>query len=249
MSTRDRNEPAVDRRFAGRVLPFKRRAAPAPASVDPSPGGSGLVELNDRGSARQMAMLDAMNSAAVMLSADGRMHCCNRRALLLLGDGIALRDQKLIATDRGSDGRLQRLVRKAMAGECDLSSPELSTVVLMRRNRRPLLATLLLVHREQDIPSGGYAILLITDPDDRSRPDEAILRAAFGLTPSEVRLARSLAAGEELDADAGWFSREAKLRQLRAIYKKTKTNRRRELVQLLISLRPPTQKQPPGRRK
>lgn len=255
MNSSDRNRVRPALRLVGKSVPFKAESATACPSVDSLLGSKatvpGLTELQDTASTRQMEMLDAMNGAAVMLVAAGRVYCCNRAGLRLMGDGIALRDHKLVATDRRSDVRLQHLVCKAMTDQCDPSPQELSTVVLMRRNRRPLLATLLLVHREQDLPQGGYAILLITDPDDRSRPDEAILRAAFGLTPSEVRLAESLTVGPDSAADAAESetSRKMKLSQLRAIYRKTKTNRRRELVQLLISLRPPTRNQAASRAK
>jgi hypothetical protein len=240
---RDRTKKIAAKNLVGGTRPVEVASAATPTST--GGGGPDVIELQDRAFIKRMGTLDVMDSAAVMLVAGGGVYCCNRRGLELLGDGIALRDHKLVATDRGSDAALQRLIVDAMTCKRDSSSRELCTVVLMRRSRRPLLATLLLVHRDQNVPQRRYAILLITDPEDRARPDEAVLRAAYGLTPSEVRFAQSLAAEENLEpdvAESGRRSRAVNLKQLRAVYKKTRTNRKRDLIRLLKSLRTPTQK-------
>jgi DNA-binding CsgD family transcriptional regulator len=67
------------------------------------------------------------------------------------------------------------------------------------------------------------------------------LRALYGLTPAETRLAQRLAAGDELKAAAaqlgiGYGTARA---QLAAIFRKTETKRQGELVRLLCTLPPP----------
>jgi len=211
------------------------------SAADEKVGHPGVESLQDITAIKQMGILDAMNSAAVLLSASGQVVCCNHAFGRLPEDGIMIRDQKLIATDAGSSARLTRMVRRAFAVAARSSAEEMRTVILVRQNHRPLLATVLIVHAQFDRPQNNCAILLITDPDDRSRPDEAILRGAFGMTAAEARLAQSVAAGECLGdvAVRSGVSRRTVTRQLRAIFKKTKLHRRSELVRLLMGLRSP----------
>jgi DNA-binding CsgD family transcriptional regulator len=204
---------------------------------------SDIADIQESIAIKQMELLDAMNSAAILLDARGNVICSNRTFLQLPEDGISLHGQKLIATDSRSNAKLQRLVRKAMAVESESLSQESPTVVLVRRNRRPLLATLLIVHKQFGGPQSRCAILLITDPDKRLRPDEAILRGAFGLTPPEVKLAQCLATGGSLGTAAihSNISQQTVARQLKAIFRKTKLHRRSQLRRLLVSLRNPPQ--------
>jgi DNA-binding CsgD family transcriptional regulator len=206
-------------------------------SSDKDADRAGVTSIQESIACKQMELLDAMSSAAVLLRASGEVVCYNRTFSRLPQGGITLRAQKLTATESRSNARLQRMVRKAMA--TTPTAEEMCTVILMRDNSSPLLATLLIVHRHLDRPQSNCAILLITDPDDRSRPDEAVLRGAFGLTPAEVQLAQSLVSGEKPDDPAvrSKVSRQAVTRPLKAIFKKTKLHRRSELIRLLISLR------------
>lgn len=218
---------------------FSNIAAAVDGAFSPGSGAEppNVVGIQELVAVRQIEILDALDSAAVLLDADGNVICCNHAFFRLPQIGIALHDRKLSATDPGSDEKLQRMLRSAMASA--LPAEEMCTVILVRENRRPLLGTLLIVHRH--LERFHSAILLFTNPDDRSWPDEAVLRGAFGLTPSEARLAQSLATGESLGDTAirSKLSRRTITRQLRAIFQKTRLHRRSELVRLLISLRGP----------
>jgi len=223
------------------VAAAKAVSVQADRSLEKIAGHVGVADILRSVAIKQMEILDAMDSAGILFDSGGNVICCNRAFQQLPEDGIVLRDHRLIATDSKSDAELQNLLHRALAAETDLSSQGPPTIVLARQIHRPLLATVLVVNRQADSPHSNYAILLITDPDNRSRPDEAILRGAFGLTPSEVALAQCLAMGESLGSVAirSRISRQTVARQLKAIFRKTKLHHRSELLRLLISLRNP----------
>jgi DNA-binding CsgD family transcriptional regulator len=80
---------------------------------------------------------------------------------------------------------------------------------------------------------------LLTDLTAPPRPDAAALRAAFGLTPAEARLAVQLAEGKGLNEAARTLgiTRATASSQLRAVFAKTNTQRQAELVGLTTSVR------------
>ncbi len=79
--------------------------------------------------------------------------------------------------------------------------------------------------------------VMITDPDRRRPALSARLRAVFGLTEAEARLADRLAAGDDLRVAAsslGITYGTARTR-LSEIFQKTNTHRQGELVSLLLA--------------
>lgn len=81
-------------------------------------------------------------------------------------------------------------------------------------------------------PENAAVLLLLKDPEDRSPPPEAALRALFGLTPREAALASLLTDGQSLDAAAGTLgmTKETARFHLRHVLGKTATRRQSELV-------------------
>ena len=108
-----------------------------------------------------------------------------------------------------------------------------------REDRTPLIVEALPVAGlAADAFGRARAVLVITDLEARPVPPEDALRAAFGLTPAEARLARRLAGGESLDdaADALGIAKNTARIQLRAVFAKTGTARQGELIALLAHL-------------
>jgi len=77
---------------------------------------------------------------------------------------------------------------------------------------------------------------VITDPEKRFAPPLAHLRQLCGLTPAEPRLAMALAHGEDLKAAASELATAytTARTQLASIFRKTRTERRSQLVRLLL---------------
>jgi len=83
----------------------------------------------------------------------------------------------------------------------------------------------------------AHAAMFLSDPD-RSQPlSPEALTAAYQLTPAEARVAVGIANGMGLDeiAEAHDTSVNTVRSQLKAIFRKTRTNRQSELVKLLLT--------------
>jgi DNA-binding CsgD family transcriptional regulator len=97
------------------------------------------------------------------------------------------------------------------------------------RERYPALATL-----------RPAIFILITDPESQESLPVDRLRAAFGLTAAEAKLAAVLGSGEDLKSAAsrlGITYGTARVR-LAEIFQKTQTRRQAELVKVLLSTLP-----------
>jgi DNA-binding CsgD family transcriptional regulator len=83
---------------------------------------------------------------------------------------------------------------------------------------------------------------VLVDLDRQERPAEAALRACFGLTTAEARLAQSLACGETLQnaAELLSISRDTVRSHLKSVFAKTQTHRQSELASVLARLRRPS---------
>jgi len=79
------------------------------------------------------------------------------------------------------------------------------------------------------------AIAFVVDPSQRQRPTQDILRALFGLTPAECRVALLLCDGHAPKAIAGTIgvSVETVRSQIKSIFSKTGVKRQGELIRLL----------------
>ena len=115
-------------------------------------------------------------------------------------------------------------------------------VCLPRSGRLPLLAhPVRLSALAANILAHCQAVVILIDPEKRSRPTEAALRTAFRLTAAEARLASRLAAGEKLEVAAKELSiaPDTGRNQLKSIFAKTGVHRQAELVAMLaVFLRP-----------
>ena len=107
--------------------------------------------------------------------------------------------------------------------------------VVVRRQRRPLLVSLIGRQSYPESKTGSFIILLLVNTDFRPGPDQTVLRAAFGLTASEARLAEYIATGGSLEDAAAklGITRGTAAKKLKFIFEKTDTHRQAELVSLL----------------
>ena len=84
------------------------------------------------------------------------------------------------------------------------------------------------------------AIVFVADPEEVAVLNEATLRALFGLTSAEAKLASLIAQGTSLK-EAGarlGLRRETARSRLKTVFEKTNTHRQAELVRLVVDATP-----------
>ena len=125
----------------------------------------------------------------VVLDRSGRIGFATDGAatLLQLGDGLTARGGQLIGRRGGP--RLEDSVQATLADPPDAPCGPLRTVVLCRRDRLPLIATLAPLTSAATGPLG--ALVLLHDPEAALRPATEVLRQAFGLTVAEAAVAQA----------------------------------------------------------
>ncbi|MFO1068254.1 MAG: PAS domain-containing protein [Geminicoccaceae bacterium] len=187
----------------------------------------------------QQALLDALPWAVFLLDHGGRVRLINARgeALASAGDGLALQQDRLLAPDyppleaaiAAVFARAARPVRTGRLAR-DLAVPRPS-------GRRPWLVTLLpLAGRAGEAGGIGLRLAVIVADPER-RPDAAAgrLRAVFGLSPAEARVALRLLQDEPIPgiARAAGVSELTVRTQVRSLLRKTNTDRQVRLVRRL----------------
>lgn len=189
-----------------------------------------------------LAMLDNNSLAIVLLDRTGRLIMANRAARMLAeaGDGLTLTADSISLVRRIDDVKLQRLIGEALKttrGEGTRAGGLMSA--LRPSGKRPFSILV------SPLSSDGFgmtvlrpaACVVIADPDEQHTLSAGQLRALYGLTPSEARLAGQLMAGADLRsaAIASGITYATARTQLAAIFRKTDTSRQSELIKLLLS--------------
>ena len=192
------------------------------------------------GFARAEAALSAFevsHSAVVLLDRFAEVLRINSAAQRLLGSDLQITRKRLASRDRNATTALDRALHELLRTQA--SSALMPPVVLPRDGKRPLLAyPMRLSGVSTDALARCQALVVLVDPEARPRPPESSLRASFGLTAAEARLAILIATGASLEtvADEIGIAHETARNQLKAIFAKTDTHRQAELVALLARL-------------
>jgi DNA-binding CsgD family transcriptional regulator len=183
--------------------------------------------------------LAQVGRAALILDCFGQCVAMNALAEAMMINDLRLTNNRLHALDRQSDRRLQSLIDRTIAPRSP-GSPIPSPVSIARREgRRPYIVEALpATGPMRDIFRRTVALLVITDLDARLVTPHELIRDAFGLTQTEVRLATTLGSGEDLRtaAEIHVMAYETARRHLKAIFSKAAVNRQSELVTLLTRL-------------
>jgi DNA-binding CsgD family transcriptional regulator len=210
-----------------------------------------LAELSNRlsasaalaramGCATTSGALDAFEvsgTAVVLINRAGEAFKANPSAERLLKGDIRIVKKRLVAKDRAATTVLERAIHDLLWRRIGggLSPP----VPLPRTGRRPLFAyPAKLASMTANALADCQAVVILIDPDDVSRPPQAALQAAFGLSEAEARLAARLASGEALEMVTERFgiAKETGRSQLKGIFAKTGVHRQAQLVALLAPL-------------
>jgi DNA-binding CsgD family transcriptional regulator len=155
-------------------------------------------------------------------------------------EGIVLTPEGLSLVVRADDRKLQSLIGHASAAHGQNRIASGGAMQALRRSGKrafsilvsPLSRTALSVTTVQ--PS---VCVIVADAAEEFVLPENLLRALWGMTSSEARLATRLAAGDELKMAAGdlGIAYSTARTQLSAIFRKTATRRQGELVKVLLS--------------
>ena len=191
------------------------------------------------------AALDRLASGLVIVDRAFRVRFVNLGAeeILRSGDGLLLRDDRLVAPESEVAKKLERLIGEAAhcaaGNDPHKGGGGLSVARPSGRQALVLLVAPLPPFSASRFWRAEPAVaVFITDPE--ARPPEAAQRFAqtFGFTPAEARLAAGLAAGDSLDDIAGrlGLSKHTLRAQLKALMSKTETRRQAELVRLLTAV-------------
>jgi DNA-binding CsgD family transcriptional regulator len=183
------------------------------------------------GLAGASAMLDMLGEPFALLSAAGFVLYMNTAFARLLGDGLAVRGQRLHACDPGEDESLQALDWR-MAQSTPANTPP--SILVSRKDGVPLAI------RCQPIPDAAMDVLsparLLATVGvldiRRNGGGTHILRQAYGLTPSEARLATCLGQGMSLReaAERERITFQTARSRLKSVFAKTGTKRQVQLA-------------------
>ena len=178
--------------------------------------------------------IDDLGRMAFAVGPGGVVLFANAAAERGEGRDIWLAGGRLRAAEAGNAARLPRFLAEAAArdGDCD-------PVVLHREGVPWMVADALpLTRATVSVFSGARAVVMLTPVAAVAVPEVGVLRAAFGLTPAEARLAQHLARGMDLGeaASALGIGRETVRTHLEALFDKTGCRRQAALVALLTRL-------------
>lgn len=192
--------------------------------------GLALADATYRGA------LDRLAQPVVLVSAQGRVMFANERAHGLEAEGSSLqqRQGRPAAVHPLDDARLQAALARVLSGDSD-GEP----VSLPLHARDGTLTALLTICPTRDpvfdpwAHANVAAALFVRSLQPRRLADD--VRAAFGFTAAEFRLARALLQGLALDEAALriGISKNTARTQLRGLFEKTGAHRQSELVALL----------------
>jgi DNA-binding CsgD family transcriptional regulator len=191
-----------------------------------------------------LAVLDRLGIGVLILSERGEVVISNQEAERILdaGDGVSrTAGARILAADPSADARLRAAIARAVRIEAEEHG---RTIELPRRGGvEPYLADLAPLRDPGDEMGAAFSGVLVTliDPEHREMVSIDGLARNYDLTPVETLVCRMLAQGMTLReiADGRDVSVDTVKSQARAIYGKTNTRNRSELVRRALSIVPP----------
>jgi len=237
MPTGDNIVFSVERQFARG--PIESEQVHALNALRPHLARAALIaaRLGLRSASTASGALAAMGLPALVLDESGTVIEAND-----LMQGLEAQVQwraldRIVLRDPAADALL-----RATLAQSDGSAPPAgvhSFALRAQEGQAALVGHLIPIRRSaHDIFGRSYAVLVLTPVTTRRSPPVELLRSLFDLTPSEARVARSLAGGESLDdiAASGGVSRNTVRAQLRQIMDKTGCNRQAEVTALMSNV-------------
>jgi DNA-binding CsgD family transcriptional regulator len=201
---------------------------------------SELAAANSR-SAGLFCALDAFSTGVILIGPRMQVVTMNRAAerIVAAGDGLLATHDGLKAERQAESNLLVRSIQQAASTPRPKGLSVGGTVLVSRRTRPPLQVLISPVRDSTAFtlcPAQTIsAIAFVVDPSQRQRPPQDILRALFGLTPAECRVALLVCDGHAPKVIAGTLgvSVETVRSQIKSIFSKTGVKRQGELIRLL----------------
>ena len=179
---------------------------------------------------------ERLGCGCILIDTNGRVLRLNEYASRYLGKGLSIIQQRVYTTHSGSNAILQRLITAMLAADpCFEVAP--GSVAIPRDEGCPLILRVAPVVGPAHA-DGAKAVITLVDLEEGPELPDELLRAAFGLTPAEVRLAQRIACGDGLEdiAERHQVSLCTVRAQLKTVFQKTQTHRQSQLVSLLARL-------------
>lgn len=180
-------------------------------------------------------IFDALRFGTIMIGGEGQVLHISRLAEQHLGAGLVVKSGTLAATDAGSDGDLQTILKEHIDGV----RPQRDALGLRRIEGRPLILRIIeLTADMRPVFEEAKFVAVLVDPDVCPEPSPALLQQIFGLTRKEAHVAVQLMCGGTLQdmAKETGVSVGTVRSQAKAVFAKTATNRQAELVGILTRL-------------
>jgi len=198
-----------------------------------------IVALSGARAEAALAAFELSGAAVVLLDGFGKVIRLNNSAEALLSGDLDIRHGYLTSSSPRATTKLDKLLHVLLNSEQSVALQ--LPVSLPREGKRPILAYPARLPRMMDNflgPARGLIVLI--DLELQPRAPGAALRAIFGLTETESKLAAKLASGVPIQVCAEEFrmTYETARKHLKAIFAKTDTHRQAELVALVGQLPP-----------
>jgi DNA-binding CsgD family transcriptional regulator len=192
-------------------------------------------------SAVVLNIVESLGCGGFLIDRERQLLALNPTGVDCLAEGLTMRRNRVAATDRESDVRLQSLIGVTLNSTDSAYS---SASMLVRRHARLPLAVHVVRLRDEARPAlNGAGLLLVAfDPERCQPPPPDMLTEVFRLTPAEANVAIGIADGRHLAEIAA--DRGVKIGTVRAysktVFAKTGTRGQAELATLLTRLAYPT---------
>ena len=155
-------------------------------------------------------------------------------------DGISLSKGHLVVDSMGHNSELQRLISEAVSVHPLSGCTHGGALLVSRKSKRlsfeittsPVPSAL--IHNQRQLA----ALVFIADPASAPLSRSSTLRALYGLSPLECRLADLLASGQDVAAAAEplRLTVDATRSHLKSIFRKTGTNRQTDLIRRILGI-------------
>ncbi len=182
--------------------------------------------------------LNMLRGPAVLLDLDGYVVGVNLSAVEAFDNDVRVKDRRLLIRDIEARAKLRTFTDQLKSQPFQLTPPA-DPLIVPRQDKLPILLRIWPIDPAARWPSPEVrALLTLNALGPKPGPPAPILAKAFGLTPSEAKLACIIArgAGPEIAAIELKISRETARNQLKSIFAKTGTHRQSELVALLLQV-------------